>query len=159
MPTLILELASASPPNPLQQLECLCASTPLQMRLQHCPPSPPSPLLMLPHPRLIFSSAYNPCAPVGPSNYASNAAYHPYACGRPQDETMMPPPISALTTPLLTILTLPPYPHNIPPTPPSTPLIPNPLSPAYHPYTQVLARSIGYGGLLAYMMNAIREIC
>ncbi|MBW0528221.1 hypothetical protein O181_067936 [Austropuccinia psidii MF-1] len=43
MPTLTLEFASASLPNPLQCLACLCARTPLQMRLQHCPPSPPSP--------------------------------------------------------------------------------------------------------------------
>ncbi|MBW0546142.1 hypothetical protein O181_085857 [Austropuccinia psidii MF-1] len=54
-----------------------------------------------------------------PSQHASNSAYHPYACSAlptcllnpphtgliltllkpPQDETMMPPPISALTTP------------------------------------------------------------
>ncbi|MBW0550992.1 hypothetical protein O181_090707 [Austropuccinia psidii MF-1] len=50
MPSLMLELASASLPDPLQCLACLCHRTPLQMRLQHCPPSPPSPLLMLPHP-------------------------------------------------------------------------------------------------------------
>ncbi|MBW0577963.1 hypothetical protein O181_117678 [Austropuccinia psidii MF-1] len=37
MPTLTLELASASPPNPLQRLACLRAHTPLHMRLQHCP--------------------------------------------------------------------------------------------------------------------------
>ncbi|MBW0577887.1 hypothetical protein O181_117602 [Austropuccinia psidii MF-1] len=56
------------------------------------PPSPPSPLLMLLHPCLIFSLASNPYAPVGPSNYTSDAtltpitlsaAYHPYACGVP----------------------------------------------------------------------------
>ncbi|MBW0498267.1 hypothetical protein O181_037982 [Austropuccinia psidii MF-1] len=103
MPTLTLELASTFPPNPLHP-------TPLQMRLQHFPPistlttpysstpplltifmllkcsqdettMPASPLLTLPHPRLIFSSAYNPYAPAGPSSYASdtalNPAYHP----------------------------------------------------------------------------------
>ncbi|MBW0550409.1 hypothetical protein O181_090124 [Austropuccinia psidii MF-1] len=66
------------------------------MRLRHCPPSSPSPLLMLLHLRLIFSLAYNPYAPAGPSSHASNtalvpltpphtclilsAAYHPYTC-------------------------------------------------------------------------------
>ncbi|MBW0474691.1 hypothetical protein O181_014406 [Austropuccinia psidii MF-1] len=51
------------------------------MRVQHFPPSQPSPLLMLPHPHLIFSLAYNHYTAVGPSSYASNsnAAYHPYA--------------------------------------------------------------------------------
>ncbi|MBW0522151.1 hypothetical protein O181_061866 [Austropuccinia psidii MF-1] len=71
MPTLTLELASASLPNPLQCLACLGTCTPLQMRLRHCPPSPPSQFLMLPHPRLIFSLRYNPYAPAGPSIYAS----------------------------------------------------------------------------------------
>ncbi|MBW0544902.1 hypothetical protein O181_084617 [Austropuccinia psidii MF-1] len=61
----------------------------------------------------------------------------------PQDETMRPPPISALTTPApssppLTILTLPQRPQDMPPKPPSTPLTPNPLSAAYHPYPQIL---------------------
>ncbi|MBW0532633.1 hypothetical protein O181_072348 [Austropuccinia psidii MF-1] len=74
MPTLTLGLASASPPNPLKLLACLCARTSLQMRLRHFPPSPPSPLLTLPHPRLIFSLAYNPYAPAGPSSHASDAA-------------------------------------------------------------------------------------
>ncbi|MBW0550157.1 hypothetical protein O181_089872 [Austropuccinia psidii MF-1] len=37
MPTLTLELASASPPNPLQRLACLRAHTPLQMRPHLCP--------------------------------------------------------------------------------------------------------------------------
>ncbi|MBW0536516.1 hypothetical protein O181_076231 [Austropuccinia psidii MF-1] len=77
MPTLMLELASASPPNPLQCLACLRTRTPLQIRLQHCPPSQPSPLLTLPHPRLIFSLACNPYTPVGPSIYASEATLTP----------------------------------------------------------------------------------
>ncbi|MBW0498986.1 hypothetical protein O181_038701 [Austropuccinia psidii MF-1] len=47
------------------------------MRLQHCPPSWPSPLLMLLHPCLIFSLAYNPYAAAGPSSYASNTALTP----------------------------------------------------------------------------------
>ncbi|MBW0525428.1 hypothetical protein O181_065143 [Austropuccinia psidii MF-1] len=50
------------------------------MRLQHCPPSPPSPLLALPHPLLIFSLAYSPYTAGGPSQHASDAPYHPYAC-------------------------------------------------------------------------------
>ncbi|MBW0492678.1 hypothetical protein O181_032393 [Austropuccinia psidii MF-1] len=37
----------------------------------------PSPLLMLPHPRLIFSLANNPYAAVGPSSYAYDAALTP----------------------------------------------------------------------------------
>ncbi|MBW0576637.1 hypothetical protein O181_116352 [Austropuccinia psidii MF-1] len=82
-------------PNPLPYLPCLCARTPLQMRLRHFPPisalttpyastpppltifmllqrpqdettMPPSPLLTLLHPRLIFSLAYNPYTPAGP---------------------------------------------------------------------------------------------
>ncbi|MBW0460384.1 hypothetical protein O181_000099 [Austropuccinia psidii MF-1] len=78
MPTLTLELASTSLPNPLLRLACLRARTPLQMRLQHYPPSPPSPLLMLPHPRLIFSLAHNPYAAAGPSSYASRPPSPPF---------------------------------------------------------------------------------
>ncbi|MBW0527231.1 hypothetical protein O181_066946 [Austropuccinia psidii MF-1] len=67
------------------------------MRLQHFPPSPPSPLLMLPHPHLIFSFAHNPYAAAGPSSYAYNTALNPpYASSHPPNM----PPI------LLTILTL-----------------------------------------------------
>ncbi|MBW0578044.1 hypothetical protein O181_117759 [Austropuccinia psidii MF-1] len=40
-------------------------------------PAVPSPLLTLLHPRLIFSSAYNPYTPVGPSSYASDTALTP----------------------------------------------------------------------------------
>ncbi|MBW0482306.1 hypothetical protein O181_022021 [Austropuccinia psidii MF-1] len=43
-----------------------------------------------------------------------------------------------LSSPPLYILTLPWHPQDMPLTPPSTPLMPNPLSAAYHPYTQVL---------------------
>ncbi|MBW0505296.1 hypothetical protein O181_045011 [Austropuccinia psidii MF-1] len=92
MPSFILEWLP-----PLQGLACLRARTPLQMRLQHCPPSPPSPLVMLLHPRLIFSLAYNPYAAAGPQfmplkppspslcllapiQHPSNAAYNPYTC-------------------------------------------------------------------------------
>ncbi|MBW0537722.1 hypothetical protein O181_077437, partial [Austropuccinia psidii MF-1] len=81
----------------------------------------------------------------------------------PQDETMIPPPISTLTTaypsatPPLTILTLPQCPQDMPLTPPSTPLTPNPLH--HLPSLRSGIRSIGYGGLLAYMMNTITEIC
>ncbi|MBW0483690.1 hypothetical protein O181_023405 [Austropuccinia psidii MF-1] len=90
----------------LQRLACLCACTPLQMRLRHCPPisaltTPyasiplpltiftllqgpqdettilPSPLLMLLHPRLIFSLAYNPYTLEGPSSYSSDTDLTP----------------------------------------------------------------------------------
>ncbi|MBW0589220.1 hypothetical protein O181_128935 [Austropuccinia psidii MF-1] len=40
-------------------------------------PTLPSPLLMLPHPRLIFCLDYNPYAATGPSSYASDAALTP----------------------------------------------------------------------------------
>ncbi|MBW0576331.1 hypothetical protein O181_116046 [Austropuccinia psidii MF-1] len=75
----------------------------------------------------------------------------------PQYETMMLHHISALTTPSLsspplTILMLPRRPQDMPPKPPSTSLRRLPSLPSG-------TRSIGYSGLLAYMMNAIREIC
>ncbi|MBW0581504.1 hypothetical protein O181_121219 [Austropuccinia psidii MF-1] len=72
------------------------------MRLQHCHPSQPSPLLTLPHPRLIFSLACNPYAPAGPSSYASDA-------------TLTPP--YASSHPPLTILTLVECLPDMPPTP------------------------------------------
>ncbi|MBW0512452.1 hypothetical protein O181_052167 [Austropuccinia psidii MF-1] len=81
----------------------------------------------------------------------------------PQEENMMPPPISALRTPYafstppLAILMLRWRPQDMPPTTPSTLLL------ALHPRHLVSScfhiKSIGYGGLLAYMMNAIKEIC
>ncbi|MBW0461089.1 hypothetical protein O181_000804 [Austropuccinia psidii MF-1] len=46
------------------------------MRLR-CPPSPPSPLLTLPHPSLIFSAAYNPYTPMAPSRYSSDGTLNP----------------------------------------------------------------------------------
>ncbi|MBW0479950.1 hypothetical protein O181_019665 [Austropuccinia psidii MF-1] len=67
-------------------------STPLTilMLLQHpqdetmmLPPSPPSPLLTLPHPHLIFSATYNPYSPTAPSTplcLLPPTHYHPYAC-------------------------------------------------------------------------------
>ncbi|MBW0546364.1 hypothetical protein O181_086079 [Austropuccinia psidii MF-1] len=62
-----------------------------------------------------------------------------------------PPDVTlTLPSPLLTLLWRP---QDIPPTPPSTPLTPNPLG--HLPSLQSGIRSIGYGGLLAYMMNAI----
>ncbi|MBW0556891.1 hypothetical protein O181_096606 [Austropuccinia psidii MF-1] len=149
MPTLMLELASASPPNPLQCLACLCARTSLQMRLQHCPPiaalstpyaSAPAPHLLLslqslhscgalklveclpnmpPMPLTILM--LGECLPemppmlltilmlAVPSQHASIAPLTLAQSSRPlmiftllqppQDETMMLPPISALTTP------------------------------------------------------------
>ncbi|MBW0530432.1 hypothetical protein O181_070147 [Austropuccinia psidii MF-1] len=56
MPTLMLELASASPPNPLQRLACLCARTP-SLTTPYASTPPPLTiftLLMLPHPRLTI---------------------------------------------------------------------------------------------------------
>ncbi|MBW0488338.1 hypothetical protein O181_028053 [Austropuccinia psidii MF-1] len=79
----------------------------------------------------------------------------------PQAETKMLPPISAPTPASyslpLTILTLPQHPQGMPPTPPSTPLTPPPT--CHLPFLPSCIRFIGYGGLLAYMMNAITEIC
>ncbi|MBW0583642.1 hypothetical protein O181_123357 [Austropuccinia psidii MF-1] len=94
-----------------------------------------------------------------PSQHASNTSYHPYAASAlltclqcpphtgliltllkpPQDETMMLLPIStpAFSSLPLTIITLLQRPQDMPPTPPLTPLMPNPLSAAYHPYAQV----------------------
>ncbi|MBW0489821.1 hypothetical protein O181_029536 [Austropuccinia psidii MF-1] len=112
MPTLMLELASASLPNPLRRLACLHACTPLQMRLQHCPHhslcfrtcsssspqltvltllwspqvmplAPPSPPLTPPCTRVILSATYHPHACAVPYQHASNTAYHPNACGAP----------------------------------------------------------------------------
>ncbi|MBW0560366.1 hypothetical protein O181_100081 [Austropuccinia psidii MF-1] len=88
-----------------------------------------------------------------PSQHASDTPLTLAQCSRmlmilillqpTQDETMIPPPISALTTPalpspLLTILMLPLRPQDMPPMPPSTPPILNPLSATYHPYNKVL---------------------
>ncbi|MBW0497696.1 hypothetical protein O181_037411 [Austropuccinia psidii MF-1] len=56
----------------------------------------------------------------------------------PQDETMIPGPTPALSSLRLTILTLPRSPQDMPPMLPSTHLMPNPLSAAYHPYAQYL---------------------
>ncbi|MBW0512883.1 hypothetical protein O181_052598 [Austropuccinia psidii MF-1] len=67
-------LASASPPDPPQRFACLRARTALHMRLQHCPPSPSSPLLTLSHPR-----PYHLYAHVVHSRHAPNTTY-PYAC-------------------------------------------------------------------------------
>ncbi|MBW0531865.1 hypothetical protein O181_071580 [Austropuccinia psidii MF-1] len=81
----------------------------------------------------------------------------------PQAETMMPPPISALTTPYastplpLAILMLPRNPQDMPPTPPSTLLMPP--HPHHLPYSRLRISPIVYSGLLAYTMNAIKEIC
>ncbi|MBW0527480.1 hypothetical protein O181_067195 [Austropuccinia psidii MF-1] len=83
------------------------------MRLRHCPPSLPSALLMLPHPCLIFSLAYNPYAATGPSGYASDATLTaPYASSHP--------PNMPLTR--LTVLTLAVPSHNASDAP-------------YHPYS------------------------
>ncbi|MBW0587329.1 hypothetical protein O181_127044 [Austropuccinia psidii MF-1] len=91
-------------PNPQHGLPSLCSCSALKLRLQFCPPSPPSLLLTIPHPRLqslCSRSTLNP----------------PYASSHP----------------------------------------PNPLRRL--PFLRSCIRFIGYGGLLAYMMNAITEIC
>ncbi|MBW0519260.1 hypothetical protein O181_058975 [Austropuccinia psidii MF-1] len=87
MPTLTLELASASRHNSPQCLACLHAHTSLQMRLQHFPPSPLShsrPYHLYAHmvpSQCAYASAYHPYGL--PSRHASDAAYHPYACRVP----------------------------------------------------------------------------
>ncbi|MBW0463131.1 hypothetical protein O181_002846 [Austropuccinia psidii MF-1] len=53
--------------NPQFFLSSLCSCSTLQMRLQFRPPSPPSPILTLPHPCLMFSATYNPYVPTAPS--------------------------------------------------------------------------------------------
>ncbi|MBW0552234.1 hypothetical protein O181_091949 [Austropuccinia psidii MF-1] len=107
------------------------------------PPTPP--LYLCPHQSLRFCTpaAYNHYPPAAPSGYASNATLNPpYAFShRPNPLLQLPslcslcpldmptllqccPPISALTAPYssaplpLTILTLPPCPQDMPPTPP-----------------------------------------
>ncbi|MBW0528557.1 hypothetical protein O181_068272 [Austropuccinia psidii MF-1] len=64
-------------PNPQRHLPSLHSCNTLKMRLQCFPPSPPSPLLKLPHPCLNFSASYNPAAPAPPSRYASDTALNP----------------------------------------------------------------------------------
>ncbi|MBW0575335.1 hypothetical protein O181_115050 [Austropuccinia psidii MF-1] len=84
MPTLTLELASASPPNPLRRLVRLSYNP-----YAHAGPSsyalaPPSPPLCLLAPatcgvpsRHASDATYHPYAHEVPSQHASNAAYHP----------------------------------------------------------------------------------
>ncbi|MBW0527784.1 hypothetical protein O181_067499 [Austropuccinia psidii MF-1] len=133
--------------------------------------------------RNASNAAYHPYACIVPAQHASNAAYHPYARSAlptclqcpphtgliltllkpPQDATTMPPPISSLTTPYASApppfllcrlqflgscgaLKICLWGH---PKPPLCLFLSEPL-------TIVTLR---YGGFLAYMMNAIREIC
>ncbi|MBW0539269.1 hypothetical protein O181_078984 [Austropuccinia psidii MF-1] len=114
---LLLELASASPPNPLQCLACLRACTPLQMRLRNCPPisslTTPYASKPLPHPLLGLQSL---CSCRALKLCIRRFPHHPYASLHPpltiltplmiltllqrsQDETTMHPPIYTLTTP------------------------------------------------------------
>ncbi|MBW0478718.1 hypothetical protein O181_018433 [Austropuccinia psidii MF-1] len=120
----------------------------LLRRPQDMPPTPPSTLLRpspthhLPSLRLLPPTTYHPYPLVVSSRHASNTAPTPLTilmllqC--PQDNTKIPPPISALTTPYasapppLTILMLLWRPQDMPPTLPSL------LSAAYHPYTSIL---------------------
>ncbi|MBW0500232.1 hypothetical protein O181_039947 [Austropuccinia psidii MF-1] len=75
----------------------------------------------------------------------------------PQDETTMPPPISALTTPYtsaplpLATLTLPQRPQEI--------CLRHHPQPCHLPSSRFHITSMVYGGLLAYTINAIKEIC
>ncbi|MBW0463132.1 hypothetical protein O181_002847 [Austropuccinia psidii MF-1] len=75
MPTLMHELDSASPPNPLQPLASLGAHTALPIYASNAaltPPyassNPPNPLCHLPSSGHIVTSQYAP-----------DATYHPYA--------------------------------------------------------------------------------
>ncbi|MBW0482720.1 hypothetical protein O181_022435 [Austropuccinia psidii MF-1] len=65
MPNLTHELASAPPPNHLLQPPKY-SSTPTTAPSQ-------SPILTLPHPRLIPSTIYHAYSPAAPSRYASDA--------------------------------------------------------------------------------------
>ncbi|MBW0560341.1 hypothetical protein O181_100056 [Austropuccinia psidii MF-1] len=186
MPTLMHELASTCLPNPLLPLTCLCSGTALKIclcgsspisALTHphtstplplnmltillCPPDillmpephlcepppyvsapPPFTIFMLtypsnPEPHLCpppcFSAAYNPYAHVVPSRNASDAALiPPYA--------FAPPPY--LLCPLQSLHSCSALKISL-----------------QHRHLIFHIRSIGYGGLLAYMMITITEIC
>ncbi|MBW0464526.1 hypothetical protein O181_004241 [Austropuccinia psidii MF-1] len=105
MPTLMHELAFASPPHPLQPLACLRGCTTLQIYASNATLTPPyafchplDPLRHLPSFRLhsALPTFLQHCPHTG---LILNTAYHPYAPPFPQVETKMSPPISALTTP------------------------------------------------------------
>ncbi|MBW0482443.1 hypothetical protein O181_022158 [Austropuccinia psidii MF-1] len=122
------------------------------LHLPNIPPMLPTILTLAVPSRHASDAPYHPYAL--PAQHASNAAYHPYTHSAlltclqfpPHTSlilTLLQPPISALTTPAfsslpLTIFTLPRRPQDMPLTPCSTPLTPNPLSAAYHCYAQVL---------------------
>ncbi|MBW0544802.1 hypothetical protein O181_084517 [Austropuccinia psidii MF-1] len=152
MPTLMLELASTSPPKPLQWLACLCARTPLQMRLRHCPqhslrfhtPSSSSPWLtiltvveclpdMPPKPVTILTlvnacpTFLQCCLPSLRSQYPPDTAYHPYACSAPLTCLPRPP-----HTGLILKAAYDPYPPAAPHLCPHHPL--RFRTPASHPY-------------------------
>ncbi|MBW0572615.1 hypothetical protein O181_112330 [Austropuccinia psidii MF-1] len=117
MPTITLELASASPPNPLSHLACLRACTPLQMRLQHCPhlrlhhslcfhtPTSSSPwltiLTLLRGPQVMPPTPPSPPFTPPCTLLILSAAYHPYTRGLPSqnasDTAYHPQAHSALT--------------------------------------------------------------
>ncbi|MBW0521175.1 hypothetical protein O181_060890 [Austropuccinia psidii MF-1] len=69
---------------------------------QEVPPIPPPPILMLPHPPLLtvlmlLQHPQDMCPmPPSPNCLILSAADHPYTL-HPQDETTMPPPMSAFT--------------------------------------------------------------
>ncbi|MBW0569249.1 hypothetical protein O181_108964 [Austropuccinia psidii MF-1] len=134
---------------PISTLNIPYASTPLLLTiftlLQHPQDEttmPPSPLLMLPHPSLIFSLAYNSYAPAGRSGYASDATLTlPYASSHP--------PLTILML-MECLPNMPPMPLTIlmlcPPDMPLTPLtilmltVPSrhASDAAYHPYAHVV---------------------
>ncbi|MBW0544901.1 hypothetical protein O181_084616 [Austropuccinia psidii MF-1] len=82
---------------------------PLQMRLQHCPPSPPSPLLIRPHPRRL------------PSSCSCSALKMRLKCLPDHSSCFH---IPASSSPWLTILMLLRGPQIMPLTAPSPPLTP-----------------------------------
>ncbi|MBW0460383.1 hypothetical protein O181_000098 [Austropuccinia psidii MF-1] len=109
------------------------------------------------------NAAYHPYTCIVPAQHASDAAYHPYAC------SALPTCLQSHNYHPYTFIALPTCLQR----PPHTGLI---LKAAYDPYAPAAPHlrphhhcrlpslcsgtiSIGYSGLLAYMMNAIREIC
>ncbi|MBW0476496.1 hypothetical protein O181_016211 [Austropuccinia psidii MF-1] len=139
----LTSLASASPPNPSKRFAYLCARTTLQMRLRHFPPSLSSPLLTLSHPR-----PYHLYAQAVPSRHASNTANHPYACVVPSQHFL--PSLSSRSA-LPTCSQ-----HCLPSLRLRSAL---PACSQHHLSLRFCITSIVYGGLLAYTMNAIAEIC
>ncbi|MBW0553463.1 hypothetical protein O181_093178 [Austropuccinia psidii MF-1] len=127
--------------------------------------------------RHAYDAAYHPYACIVPARHASNAAYHPYTrsallkCLQRSLPSLCPwiPSLHAshaayhpyTRSDLQTCLQ-----HRLPSLhyqcPPDMPLMPPshwPNPQGHLPSLCSGTTSIGYGGLLAYMMHAIREIC